>query len=168
MLSTASDLDVMVSGNFIMPVVGNFFDSVPADAGVMITPQRLNSITAQFQMLILHNSNVLIVTYSLVAVMADVYLLVVFDLLASVVTHVGGVVVLDVDVLVFFSMDINFFLPQLILKAQLIETFTFMGSALDGHPRLVFRQLVGRQVGLSVGGPSGDRLIRISVQVADH
>ncbi|MNJ01591.1 hypothetical protein D3C73_1612730 [compost metagenome] len=50
----------------------------------------------------------------------------------------------DMDVLVLFGMDVHLFLPQFILKTQLIEALSLMGTALDSHPRLVLGQLVRR------------------------
>ena len=72
-----------------------------------------------------------------------------------------------IGTLFFFCMDKHLLVPQLILKAQLIEAIAFMGSALDGDPRLVFGQLIRRQIGHAVVAARGDGLVGVAIQKAD-
>ncbi|MNG30801.1 hypothetical protein D3C84_1164900 [compost metagenome] len=95
-------------------------------------------------MLILTNVDSLIVAYPFVAVMTDVDLLIPDYLLTTIITNKHPMVVLDMHVLVFLGMNEHLFLPQLILKAQLIEAAPLMAAALDGHACLVFRQFIRR------------------------
>ncbi|MNC61717.1 hypothetical protein D3C75_1116790 [compost metagenome] len=118
-------------------------------------------------MLILTNVDSLIVAYPFVAVMTDVDLLIPDYLLTAIITNKHPMVVLDMHVLVFLGMNEHLFLPQLILKTQLIETAALMAAALDGHACLVFWQFIRRQVGFAVGAAGGDGLVGVAVEVAD-
>nr|WP_240647251.1 hypothetical protein [Burkholderia lata] len=66
------------------------------------------------------------------------------DLLTAVIAHEGGFIVVDVDVLIALRVNVDFLLPGLIFKAQLVEAFALVRLALDRHPRLVSRQFVRR------------------------
>ncbi len=71
----------------------------------------------------------------------------------------------DVDVLVFLGVEVNLLLVLLVLEAQLVVAVALVGLALDGHPRLVPRQLVGWQLQAVIDPADGDRLVAIAFQV---
>ncbi|MNV98612.1 hypothetical protein D3C71_1938890 [compost metagenome] len=64
-------------------------------------------------------------------------------------------------------MDEHFFLAEFVLEAQLVETIALVGLALDGHARLVFGQVVRRQLVAAIGTPGDHRLVGVGVDVLD-
>jgi hypothetical protein len=157
-----TNIYMVIHRNRVVAIIAYAFDPIFANGDLMVASEALYSISTYIVVLILSDAYPFVIANLSTAVVTYFYLLVMLDLLTAIVADEDAVVVFDMNVLVFLGMNKHFLLPQLIFKTQLIETRALMGTALDGHPRLVLGQLIRRQVGFAVSAACGDRLIRVT------
>ncbi len=88
----------------------------------------------------------------------------VVDVGVLVVLDMPSRIVFDQHIQVFLTVDINLFLPRLVFKTQLVETFTLVGFGAQHGAGLVGGQLVRRPIGGVIGAPGHDGLVGVSFE----
>lgn len=167
LLLVATDAHPVVGHGLVAAVVAHLFGAILVGVEGVVAADSQELVLTDGVAAVLDNTDLLVIAHGLLAVVGNGDGLVVLDLLGAVVADAGGLVVVDVDVLVLLRVDVDLLLILLVLKAQLVVAFALVGLTLDGHPRLVPRQLIGRQL-QAVIDPSGDhRLVWITVVVGD-
>ncbi|MNH26221.1 hypothetical protein D3C79_862590 [compost metagenome] len=141
----------MVGGNGDAACVADGVDIVAVDARESVLVNMIAAITPRINRLVACNAGCVVSASRSGAIIADAQ----------------GLVVFDLRVHVPFGMHEHFLATQLIFETQFVEAITLMGLALDGHARLVFRQLVGRQLIAAVGAPGDHWLVGVGVDVLD-
>ncbi len=114
-LAMTANFDTVVGGCGLVSVIANAIPPVAPNEDLIVMTDVKNAILAYGVSLIIADRNMLVVT----------------NLFLTVISNKKTIVVFDMNVFVLFGMDVHLFLPQLILKTQLVETFALMGPALD-------------------------------------